>query len=64
MTRAAEIPANTPWLTVLEAAAYIRRSNKMVYEMIAAGEIPAYNRGGRLIKKEDLDAWILEARVF
>jgi excisionase family DNA binding protein len=58
------IPANTPWLTVQEAAAYIRRSDSLLYSLIKRGELPAYERAGKLVSKADLDQWIQKGKVF
>jgi excisionase family DNA binding protein len=48
------------WLTIKEAAAHIKRSEKEVYELVASGEIPSYRTGPRSIRidKADLDSWV------
>ena len=48
------------WLTIREAAAHIKRSEKEVYELVASGEIPSYRAGPRSIRiyKADLDSWV------
>jgi excisionase family DNA binding protein len=64
MTLAARIAealqSPTVWLTIKEAAAHIKRSEKEVYELVASGEIPSYHAGPRSIRidKVDLDSWI------
>lgn len=57
------IPANTPWLTLKQAAAYAQTSYPRLTEAVKKGEIPASRvpgstlRGAR-VKKPDLDEWI------
>ena len=48
------------WLTIKEAAAHIKRSEKEVYELVSSGEIPSYRAGPRSIRinKADLDSWV------
>lgn len=51
-TRRAAVSAATPprWATPDETAAYLKVCTKTVRRMIAAGELPAYRRGPRLIR--------------
>jgi len=53
------------WLTIKEAAAHIKRSEKEVYELVSSGEIPSYRAGpyragprSIRINKADLDSWV------
>jgi len=50
----------SPWLTVAEAAEYMRRSIKTVYKLVEEGRLPAYYPDRRpLIKQSDLDRLIM-----
>lgn len=58
----------TVWLTVNEAAAYVKSGDKMgrlIRDAINKGDLPAYTYGKSEIrlKQTDLDAW-LEARPY
>lgn len=47
------------WLTVDEAAEYIRRHKSTMYNLVNARKLPSYKIGkGILLLKEDLDAYI------
>ncbi len=56
------IPANTPWLTLKQAAAYAQTSYPRLTEAVKVGELPAFrvpgstSRGAR-VKKQDVDEW-------
>lgn len=54
----------TTWLTPVEAAEYLKCSDRTVRDAVKAGDIPAY-RIGRLmrLKASDLDAWV-EAKAW
>lgn len=51
-----------PWLTVPEAARYVRARDEAVRRAVASGELPAWRRpGGRspaIVSTEDLDEWV------
>jgi excisionase family DNA binding protein len=52
------------WLTVKEAAEYLKVGRKSIYRFCDSGLLPYYelkSGGGRRFKREDLDA-LLEAR--
>lgn len=51
-------PADTPYLTTEEAAAYIRRSVQYLYNH--RREIPRVRRG--IYRKADLDTWLASRR--
>ena len=53
------------WLTVREAAEYLRVSRSQMYKLVRLGEIPSYQptRDGKLLlKREELDGWITNRR--
>jgi excisionase family DNA binding protein len=53
------------WLTVNEAAAYLRVSRDTVYTLAAAGRLPYYQIHGvrgRRFKREDLDKLLQQDR--
>lgn len=50
----------SPFLTVTEAAEYLRLSARTLYNLVAADKITARKHGGRLVfHREELDAWSL-----
>lgn len=50
---------NTPWMTVAEAAEYLRRSRVTVYRLMETGRLRSYKTGGtRTIAREDVDRYI------
>ena len=52
------------FLTVKEAAAYLRLCEKQVRRLIWRGELAAYRFGNALrIKKKDLEAYVAAKRV-
>lgn len=56
---------DTPWLDVVEGAAYAKVSRKLIYRAIRGGRLKAARVGGRRqvrLRKEWLDAFI-EAQV-
>ena len=57
-----EIQRQAKWLTVREAAEYLRCSPKTIYNLKCAGKISCSNRGGKkgalLFTIEDLDKFI------
>jgi len=56
-----EEPADSPYLTARQAAAYLQVNEKKLYELANAREVPAARVGGKwLFPKAMLDAWLLE----
>ena len=53
------------FLTIREAAAYLRLSKSKLYEMVNDGEIPHFRLGGSSIRLDqtELDAWVESQRV-
>ena len=53
------------WLTVKEAAAYLRTSIQTVYGWVKEGRVPAYApvKGTRLLRRSDLDALCRRSHV-
>ena len=52
------------WLTIEEAAAYLRVSDRTIRRALRAGDVKAYRVGGRRdlrFRREDLDAYLLPA---
>ena len=62
--RAAELVANrapeqSPWLTVVEAAAYTGIPKQTLYKLTGAKAIPHVKPGNRLLfNRDELDAWL------
>jgi excisionase family DNA binding protein len=57
-------PPESPWLTVDEAAGYLRTSPAALYKRISRGQLNSYRPEGSriLLRKDDLDrAWTLGA---
>lgn len=54
------LPKNRRWLTQIEAAEYLGVTDRTLRRMIAAGELPAYRLGKRLLRLDarDLDAML------
>ena len=51
----------TPYMTVAEAAEYLRWSTERIYKLTAARAIPHHKHAGRLLFRRDaLDAWLDE----
>jgi excisionase family DNA binding protein len=51
------------WMTVAEAAQYLRVGTSRIYKLTAADEIPHCKQDGRLyFDREELDAWMREHR--
>lgn len=49
----------SPFLTVAEAAAYLRASRQRVYDLLSSRRLPKYRDGARvLIRRADLDAYL------
>lgn len=52
-------PEPSPYLTVPEAAAYLRSSRQRVYDLISSRRLPRHKDGSRvLIRRADLDAYL------
>jgi excisionase family DNA binding protein len=52
-------PSGSPWLTVTEAADYLRCKPKRVYDLISQRRIPAHRDGGRvLLRRDELDDYL------
>jgi len=53
--------AGSPWLTVAEAAEYLRCKPKRVYDLASQHRLPAHRDGSRLLfRRDELDAYVLE----
>jgi excisionase family DNA binding protein len=49
----------SPWLTVEDAARYLRRSQDAIRASIKRDAIPSYKiRGRRLLNRAELDEWV------
>lgn len=47
------------WLSVIEAAAYLRCPKSRVYSLCSAGRIPHVKDGSRtLLRRSELDTWL------
>lgn len=56
---AAITPPPSPYLTVPEAAAYLRTTRQRVDSLLSAGAFPRVKDGGRtLIRRADLERWL------
>jgi excisionase family DNA binding protein len=54
-----EAPSASPWLTVGEAAEYLRCPKSRVYSLVSARRIPFVKDGSRtLFSRGELDAWL------
>jgi excisionase family DNA binding protein len=56
--------ANSPWLTVIEAAERARCGPKLIYREVRAGRLRAARVGGRRelrLRVEWVDEWLLKA---
>ena len=63
-TQTAHAAETLTWLTIEEAAAYLRVSDRTIRRALAAGDVKAYRVGGRRdlrFRREDLDAYLLPA---
>jgi excisionase family DNA binding protein len=50
-------PVESPFLTVREAASYIRAKPQRIYDLLSSGRVPKHKDGARvLILRADLDA--------
>ena len=49
----------SPWLTIDEAAEHTRLPKNTLYKLTAAGAVPHYKPGNRLLfRRDELDDWI------
>lgn len=58
-------PGDTPWLTVLQAAAYAQVGTAVIYGEVKAGRLKSVRIAGRRdlrIKREYIDAWLERGR--
>jgi excisionase family DNA binding protein len=57
----AQLPARqpSPYLSVDEAAVYLRCTKQRVYDLVSAGRLPRHKDGARLLlRRSDLDALV------
>jgi excisionase family DNA binding protein len=53
----------SPFLTVAEAAVYLRASRQRVYDLLSSRRLPRHRDGARvLIRRADLDAYLGQPR--
>jgi excisionase family DNA binding protein len=56
---AREAEAASPWLGIERAAGYLDLPTQRLYKLSAAGAIPHYKQGGRLLfHRGELDGWL------
>jgi len=56
---APELPDPSPFLTVAEAAVYLRASRQRVYDLLSSRRLPRHRDGARvLIRRADLEAYV------
>lgn len=54
-------PAESPYLTVHEAAAYIRAKPQRIYDLLSSRRLPKHKDGARvLIRRDDLDRYVIQ----
>lgn len=54
-----EPPESSPYLTVAEAAVYLRSSRQRVYDLVSSRRLPRHKDGSRvLIRRSDLVAYL------
>lgn len=61
--RDAAIAASSPWLTIAEAAAYLKRGRRFIRRQIKDGHLRGAVVGGRheiLTRAEWCDAWVID----
>jgi excisionase family DNA binding protein len=50
---------NSPWLTIDEGAAYVRKGRTTFRQLVRGGEVPSYDMGGMtLVNRDELNAWV------
>jgi excisionase family DNA binding protein len=53
------IAARSPWMTVDEAAEYLRCAPKRIYDLTSQGRLPRHKDGSRvLLHRDELDAYV------
>jgi excisionase family DNA binding protein len=56
---AEHVGARSPWLSVAEAAEYLRCSPKRIYDLTGQSRLPAHKDGSRLLlRRDELDAYL------
>lgn len=59
LLKAEQPPVASPYLTVGEAACYLRCSRQRVYDLLSSGRLRRYKDGSRvLIAREDLERYL------
>ncbi len=54
---------NSPWMTVEEAAEYVRRGISTVYQWIGERQVPSYKPDGKtLLRREDIDKFLISTK--
>lgn len=57
-------PSSSPYLTVAEAADYLRASRQRVYDLLSAGRLTRHKDGSRvLVSRAELDAYLAGAEL-
>lgn len=60
--RLSPAPADSPWLSVEEAAEYLRCKPKRIYDLVSQHRLPAHRDGNRLLfRREELDDYVFDA---
>ena len=55
----AEQAAASPWMGITKAAVWLDWPKQRLYKLAAAGEIPHFKQGGRLLfHRGELDSWL------
>lgn len=56
---ARKLDVQTPWLSYVEAAAYVRLAHGTLKNLVSAQQIPVYGRRNRRVFRRDmLDLWL------
>jgi excisionase family DNA binding protein len=56
--------ATSDYMTVAEAAEYLRCAKQRIYDLTSAQRLPFYKFGSRvLLSRDEIDAWLAERRV-
>jgi len=57
---AARVPAEDHWMTVAEAAEYLRCPISRIYALTSAKRVPHHHDGSRLLfRRSELDTWVM-----
>lgn len=63
MLKDAAMDAGTPWMTLDEAADYLRWPKQRLYKLTAADAIPMRRHGNRILfNRDELDTWLDDFR--